>query len=108
MVCTKIRHETRDQALEHVKALGWKNHVAGQSERSAGLSAYPCGRRTRRGAAALRRIGRRCRRQSAEMVAAAARAAFATPYAAPARTPGLAASESSEPPTLRRSPWTGI
>src|SRR5438067_368328 len=42
MACTKIRHETRDQALEHVKALVWKNHVARRSERSAGLAPYPC------------------------------------------------------------------
>jgi hypothetical protein len=43
MTCgTKIRHATRDQALAHIKQLVWKNHVAGQSERSARLAAYPC------------------------------------------------------------------
>jgi hypothetical protein len=38
----KIRHPTRDDALAHIKRLVWKNHSAGQSERSTGLAAYPC------------------------------------------------------------------
>jgi hypothetical protein len=38
----KIRHPTRDDALAHVKRLIWKNHSAGQPERSAGLAVYPC------------------------------------------------------------------
>jgi len=38
----KIRHPTRDDALAHIKRLVWKNHSAGQSERSVGLAAYPC------------------------------------------------------------------
>src|SRR5687768_3100833 len=43
MTCgTKIRHADRDQALAHIKQLVWKNHVAGQSERSARLAPYPC------------------------------------------------------------------
>lgn len=40
--CVKIAHATRDAALEHVKALVWKNHVAHQDERSHGLTPYPC------------------------------------------------------------------
>src|SRR5882672_8415335 len=38
----KVRHPTRDDALAHIKRLVWKNHSAGQSERSVGLAAYPC------------------------------------------------------------------
>lgn len=39
---TKIRHATRDEALEHVKRLVWNNHVRSRADRSAGLGVYPC------------------------------------------------------------------
>jgi hypothetical protein len=42
VTCTKIPHPTRDAALAHIKALVWKNHLAGEPARSAGLAAYPC------------------------------------------------------------------
>jgi hypothetical protein len=38
----KIRHTTRDEALEHQKKLVFRNHVDGRDERSMGLSVYPC------------------------------------------------------------------
>jgi hypothetical protein len=38
----KVKHPTRETALEHVKALLAKNHARGQSERSANLGVYPC------------------------------------------------------------------
>ncbi len=38
----KRRHPTRDEALEHIKALVWRNHTTGHTDRSAGLAAYPC------------------------------------------------------------------
>jgi hypothetical protein len=41
---TKVRHPTREAALDHIKRLAWLNHTSGQSERSAGLAAYPCDR----------------------------------------------------------------
>src|SRR2546426_7796630 len=40
---SKIRHKTRDEALEHIKALAWRNQVSGQPERSARIAVYPCG-----------------------------------------------------------------
>lgn len=39
---TKVRHATREEALDHIKALVWNNHVRGRADLSAGLSAYPC------------------------------------------------------------------
>jgi hypothetical protein len=43
MMCgEKIRHATRDEALEHIKRLVYHNHVAGEDHRSAGLATYPC------------------------------------------------------------------
>lgn len=38
----KIQHATREAALEHQKRLVWKNHLAGQAEKSKGLNVYPC------------------------------------------------------------------
>jgi hypothetical protein len=38
----KLKHATRDSALDHVKSLVWKNHIAGNDARSAGLTPYPC------------------------------------------------------------------
>jgi hypothetical protein len=42
MPCVKIPHPTREAALEHLKALVWKNQLSGDTQRSAGLSVYPC------------------------------------------------------------------
>jgi hypothetical protein len=42
MSCTKIHHPTRDEALEHVKRLIFKNHVEHNDAASAGLEPYPC------------------------------------------------------------------
>jgi hypothetical protein len=39
---TKIKHASRDEALEHVKGLVYMNHLHGEDERSAGLAPYPC------------------------------------------------------------------
>lgn len=39
---TKIKHPTREAALDHIKSLVWKNQVHGRSDRSAGLAPYPC------------------------------------------------------------------
>src|SRR5262245_42146897 len=39
---TKIKHPTREAALEHIKALLAKNHATGNDARSAGLGVYPC------------------------------------------------------------------
>ena len=39
---TKVRHATREDALDHIKRLVWKNSLAGASHRSAGLAPYPC------------------------------------------------------------------
>lgn len=38
----KRLHSTRDEALEHVKRLLWRNNVEGRQERSRGLGVYPC------------------------------------------------------------------
>jgi hypothetical protein len=38
----KIPHATRDEALDHVKRLVYKHHLAGEDHRSAGLTPYPC------------------------------------------------------------------
>ena len=38
----KVPHATREAALEHQKKLVYKNHLAGQTERSKGLNVYPC------------------------------------------------------------------
>jgi len=38
----KIPHATRDEALDHVKRLVYKHHLAGEDHRSVGLTPYPC------------------------------------------------------------------
>jgi hypothetical protein len=44
MCSTKIRHPSREAALNHVKQLVWSNHIRGRSALSVGLGVYPCER----------------------------------------------------------------
>src|ERR1041384_2309967 len=40
---TKVKHPTREDAVEHLKQLVWVNHSRKQDDRSKGLNVYPCG-----------------------------------------------------------------